>query len=108
MTNLPAPRTDITPRRIEWQGPEGFTVILDEDGVQLRAPRCGLEEPDLNRLLDVIAEAKRARDAQSAPIPLPPTREQHRYATEAYHADRAKRAASRAIDAEFNNTDQPF
>ena len=100
--------TDITPRRIEWQGPEGFTVILDEDGVQLRAPKGGLEEPDLNRLLDIISEAKRARDARSAPIPLPPAREQRRYYPEAYHANRAKRAASRAIDAEFNDTDQPF
>ena len=100
--------TDITPRRIEWQGPECFTVILDEDGVQLRAPKGGLEEPDLNRLLDVIAEAKRARDAQSAPTPLPPTPEQRRYYPEAYHANRAKRAVSRAIDAEFNDTDQPF
>ena len=101
--------TDITPRRIEWQGPEGFTVLLNEDGVMLRTPKGGgLEEVDLNRLLDVIAEAKRARDAQSAPIPLPPTHEQRRYYPEAYHADRAKRAASRAIDAEFDNTDQPF
>ena len=99
--------TDITPRRIEWQGPEGFTVILDEDGVQLRAPKGGLEEPDLNRLLEIIAEAKRARDAQSSPIPLPPALEQRRYYPEAYHANRAKRAASRAIDAEFN-TDVPF
>ena len=99
--------TDITPRRIEWQAPEGFTVILDEDGVQLRAPKGGLEEPDLNRLLDIIAEAKRARDAQSSPIPLPPTLEQRRYYPEAYHANRAKRAASRAIDAEFT-ADVPF
>ena len=108
MTNLPAPRTDITPRHIEWQGPEGFTVILDEDGVHLRAPKGGLEESDLNRLLDVIAEAKRARDAQSAPIPLPPTREQYRYYSEAYHAERAKRVVDRALDAEFNPTDAPF
>lgn len=100
--------TDITPRRIEWQGPEGFTVILDEDGVRLSAPKGGLEEPDLNRLLDIIAEAKRSRDAQSSPIPLPPTHEQYRYYPEAYHANRAKRAISRAIDAEFNPTDQPF
>lgn len=99
--------TDITPRRIEWQGPEGFTVILDEDGVQLHAPKGGLEEPDLNRLLEIIAEAKRARDAQSSPIPLPPALEQRRYYPEAYHANRAKRAASRAIDAEFN-TDAAF
>ena len=98
--------TDITPRRIEWQAPEGFTVILDEDGVQLRAPKGGLEEPDLNRLLDIIAEAKRARDAQSSPIPLPPTLEQRRYYPEAYHANRAKRAVVDALDAEF--TDVPF
>ena len=100
--------TDITPRRIEWQGPEGFTVILDEDGVMLRAPKGGLEEPDLNRLLDVIAEAKRARDAQSAPIPLPPTPEQRAYYPSAYAAHRVQRAISDAINAEFNDTDQPF
>lgn len=68
--------SDLTPRFIEWQGPEGFTVRLDEDGVMLRAPKGGLEEPDLNRLLDIIAEAKRARDAQSSPTPRPPTRDQ--------------------------------
>ena len=100
--------SDITPRRIEWQGPEGFTVILDEDGVQLRAPKGGLEEPNLNRLLDVIAEAKRARDAQSAPIPLPPTREQRAYYPSDYTAHRVQRAISDAINAEFNDTDQPF
>ena len=101
--------SDITPRRIEWQAPEGFTVILDEDGVRLRTPKGdGLEEGDLNGLLRVIVEAKRARDAQSAPTPLPPTPEQRRYYPEAYHASRAKRAVSRAIDAEFDNTDQPF
>ena len=99
--------TDITPRRIEWQAPGDFTVILDEDGVHLSAPKGGLEEPDLDRLLGIIVEAKRARDAQSSPIPLPPALEQRRYYPEAYHANRAKRAASRAIDAEFN-TDVPF
>ena len=98
--------TPITPRHIEWQGPEGFTVLLDEDGVQLRAPKGGLEEADLNRLLDVIAEAKRARDAGGAPIPLPPSPEQRRYYPQAYHANRAKRAVVDALDAEF--TDIPF
>ena len=100
--------TDITPRRIEWQGPEGFTVILDEDGVQLRAPKGGLEEPDLNRLLEIIAEAKRARDAQSSPIPLPPALEQRRYYPGSYTAHRVQRALTRAIEDEFNPTDQPF
>ena len=101
--------TDITPRRIEWQGPEGFTVILDEDGVQLRAPKGGLEEPDLNLLLDIIAEAKRARDAQSSPIPLPPPLGQRRYYPAAYTAHRVQRALTRAIEDEFDTTtDVPF
>ena len=100
--------TDITPRRIEWQAPEGFKVILDEDGVQLRAPNGGLEEPDLNRLLEIIAEAKRARDAQSSPIPLPPTLEERRYYPAAYTARRVQRVISDAINAEFNTTDVPF
>lgn len=100
--------TPITPRRIEWQGPEGFVVVLVEDGVQLRAPKCGLEEPDLNRLLDVIAEAKRARDAQSSPIPLPPTREQRAYYPMEYTARRIQRVISDAINADFNPTDAPF
>ena len=99
---------DITPRRIEWQGPEGFTVILDEDGVRLSAPKGGLEEPDLNRLLDIIAEAKRSRDAQSSPTPQPPTREQRGYYPSSYAAHRVQRALTRAIEDEFNPTDQPF
>ena len=101
--------TDITPRRIEWQGPEGFTVLLDEDGVMLRTPKGGgLEECDLNRLLDVIAEAKRVRDDRSSPIPTVPPRDQRSYYPERYHAERARRAVERAIDAEFNPTDAPF
>ena len=96
---------ELTPRFIEWQGPEGFTVRLDEDGVMLRAPKGGLEEPDLNRLLDIIAEAKRARDAQSSPTPMPPTREQRAYYPSAYTAHRVQRAISDAINAKFNATD---
>ena len=100
--------TDITPRRIEWQAPEGFTVILDEDGVHLSAPKGGLEEPDLDRLLGIIAEAKRARDAQSSPIPLPPTRDQIRYYPDSYTARRVRRVISNAINAEFDTADVPF
>lgn len=90
--------SNLTPRFIEWQGPEGFTVRLDEDGVMLRAPNGGLEEPGLNRLLDIIAEAKRVRDAQSSPTPQPPTRDQLRYDPEAYHVRRARRVVDEALD----------
>lgn len=99
----------ITPRRVEWQGPEGFVVVLDEDGVSIRTGGAkGLEEPDLNRLLDVIATAKACRDAGDCPIPATPTREQRAYYPDAYHANRVKRAVELAIDAEFNPTDAPF
>ena len=96
--------SNLTPRFIEWQGPEGFTVRLDEDGVTLCAPKGGLEEPGLNRLLDIIAEAKRARDAQSSPTPQPPTREQRSYYPGAYTAHRVQRALTRAIEDEFDTT----
>lgn len=28
---------DTTPRRIEWAGPEGWTVWADEDGVHIKS-----------------------------------------------------------------------
>lgn len=69
--------TDTTPpRQIVWGGPNGHHVILDEDGVSLRLrPRPGglLEEAEINRLLAVIAEAKRCRDTGTAPVPTVPS-----------------------------------
>ena len=64
--------TDTTPpRQIVWGGPNGHHVILD-DGVTLR-PGGLLEEPEINRLLAVIAEAKRCRDTGTAPVPTVPS-----------------------------------
>jgi len=59
----------ITPRRIEWSGPGGYTVVLDEDFVSLRGASYILEESAIHALWDVIAEAKRCRDAGTAPVP---------------------------------------
>ena len=65
--------TDTTPpRQIVWGGPSGHRVILDEDGVTLH-PGGLLEEPEINRLLAVIAEAKRCRDMGTAPTPIVPS-----------------------------------
>ena len=98
-----------TPYRIEWKGPEGFGVILDEDGINLsKDGRPVLEQCDLNQLLAVIEEARRVKDANACPVPAPPTPEQRRYYSGAYHAARAKHAVVRALDAEFNPTDAPF
>ena len=58
----------ITPRHIIWQGPVGYEVALDEDGVHLRHGAGGLESCDLDRLLSIIAEAKaKAPAAPAAP-----------------------------------------
>ena len=62
----------ITPHQIIWRGPNGYVVVLDEDFVSLRASGQSLEESEINTLLAVIAEAKRCRDAKSAPTPTPP------------------------------------
>lgn len=74
-----APKAEVpmfTPYRIEWQGPEGTRVVLDEDGVTVRWPsRPGaIEECDVDRLLEVIAEAKRCKAAKGAPAPAVPDR----------------------------------
>ncbi len=62
---------NITPAQITWRGPSGHIVVLDEDFVSLR-PGGSLEESEINTLLDVIAEAKRCRDAGTAPVPVRP------------------------------------
>jgi hypothetical protein len=62
----------ITPAQITWRGPSGHTVVLDEDFVSLR-PGGSLEESEIDALLAVIAEAKRCRDAGTAPVPVAPS-----------------------------------
>ncbi|MBK7823572.1 MAG: hypothetical protein IPJ61_21535 [Tessaracoccus sp.] len=61
---------NFTPYRIEWQGPERTRVVLNEDGVIVHWPsRPGaIEECDVDRLLEVIAEAKRYREYQAKRI----------------------------------------
>jgi len=93
----------IAPRRIEWTGPSGHAVILDEDGVMLR-PGAALEECEVDALLEVIAEAKRTRDARSARTPEAPPRSE--YAD--LRIDNATRRVERAVLKAINNEIQPF
>lgn len=89
-----------TPRRIEWTGPEGWTVWADEDGVHLRS-RSGdcLESVDLNRLITLVHDAQGQVAAGHAPAPKPLTKEEARamysHDREAYVAKRAQRAIAR-------------
>jgi hypothetical protein len=99
-----------TPRRIEWSGPESWTVWADEDGVHLRSARgdC-LEMPDAERLFSLWQHARAMTEADYVPAPKPPTREEMRGWSAARSEEYAKRRAVRAIESEFNvATEAPF
>lgn len=99
-----------TPRRIEWSGPESWTIWADEDGVHLRSARgdC-LEMPDVQRLFDLWAGARGLVAGGGVPAPKPPTREEMARWTTMRAEEYAKRRALRAIEGEFTPpTDSPF
>ena len=82
----------LLPRRIDWRGPEGSTVVLDEDGVGVQVP-SRLEQPDLERLLEIIAVAKEARAAGLTFAPRPPTADE----ISRYNWHEKQRQAAKAI-----------
>ena len=99
-----------TPRRVEWSGPEGWTIWADEDGVHLRSARgdC-LEMPDVERLFSLWQNARAMAEANYIPAPKPPTREEMASWTTGRAEEYAKRRALRAIAAEFDPpTSAPF
>lgn len=60
------------PRRVEWTGPNRWTVWADEDGVHVRAPSGdGLEQPEMQMLVDLWSLARQAYDHGTAPMPKP-------------------------------------
>ena len=102
--------TKPTPRRVEWTGPESWTVWTDEDGTHIRSARGdSLEMPDVERLFSLWQYARTVAADDHTPAPQPPTREEMR----AWGTDRAeeyaKRRAIRAVEAEFAPpTSAPF
>ena len=99
-----------TPRRIEWAGPEGWTVWADEDGCHLRAPAGhALEQPDVERLFSLWQHARAVTEEGHIPAPKPMSREEARQANSLVREEWHKRRALRAIENEFNDTDiAPF
>lgn len=100
-----------TPRRIEWAGPEGWTVWADEDGVHVRAAGGHvLEQPDVQRLFDLWSEAKSFTASGTIPAPKPPTREERMRDSDRWSEAHIARRAIRVIKDEFGPTatDQPF
>lgn len=61
------------PTRIEWRGPEGYSVVMDEDGVHLRPGSRGLEMPDAVALFALFDRARHAYiTGGRVAIPQPP------------------------------------
>ena len=85
----------ILPDRVEWRGPGGYVIVLDEDGVNLRPGKTALEAVELDRLLAIIDAARTAQRLGAVATPRAPGREpwaQHR-------RDRLARDAVRAVRA---------
>lgn len=62
----------IRPASITWRGPSGYRVVLDEDFVSLHPSGNALEEFEIDALLALIGEAKKCRNAGTAPTPSVP------------------------------------
>jgi hypothetical protein len=97
------------PRRVEWSGPESWTVWTDEDGTHLKSARgdC-LEMPDVERLFLLWQDARAMSQADHIPAPTPPTRDEIREAGYWRSEEHAKRRAIRAVEAEFNPPSAAF
>jgi hypothetical protein len=105
--------TPITPRRVEFAGPEGWIVWADEDGVHIGAStagfRPGLEQPDAERLFELWQQVRAMKQADHIPAPKPPTREQIREDGYLRAEEQVKRRALRAVEREFGDTETaPF
>lgn len=98
-----------TPSRVEYTGPERWVVWTDEDGVHLRSPKGdSLESGEVQRLIALIEEANKQREAGTIPAPRAPSPEERRtfYGLDREEYD-AKRASRAVYDALSPNTDQP-
>jgi hypothetical protein len=100
---------DTAPRRVEWSGPESWTVWTDEDGTHIRSARGdSLEMPDVERLFSLWNRARSLADANHIPAPKPPTREEMRNWSTGRAEEYAKRRVLRAVEAEFATSTTPF
>ena len=87
-----------TPRRIEYAGPEGWTVWVDEDGVHVRAPKGdALESHDVTRLFDLVTEVREHVTTGHVPAPEPLTPEQVAALVGASREEYTARRAARAV-----------
>lgn len=82
MTNFPdkeqaeaAPQ--LRPARVEYVGPEGWRIWVDEDGTHVRAnPNGCLEDADFRALIRLWEQADSQRGRDRIPAPRVPSREE--------------------------------
>lgn len=97
------------PRRVEWSGPEGWTVWADEDGVHLRSVRGdALEQPDVLALINLYQSVRSQVCERVIPAPKPPTREESMRWHAHHQRERIAREAARAVTEAINPSDAPF
>lgn len=100
--------TDLNPTRIEYRR-DGYLVWADEDGVHLHTSARGFEMPEAMAMTELYqAVLAHFRTDKPFPKPTPPDRTQLNFHSDRYLAERAKRAAATAIDAEFGTAEIPF
>lgn len=98
-----------TPRRVEWQGPESWTVWADEDGCHIRSARGdSLEMSEVERLFALWSHAREVTKADHIAAPKPPSRDEIRAMSSDRVEEYAKRRAIRAVEAEFTHDTAPF
>lgn len=88
-----------TPDRMEWKH-DGYTLILDEDGLHLRTGRNAFEQPEV---LAIIAnyQAVQRTIGHGFEAPKPPTQDEIRAMTYAAQHRRAKAELIRTLQAEL-------
>lgn len=97
------------PRRIEWSGPERWSVWADEDGVHLRTPGGdALEMPDVERLFALWQHARAMVATGHVDAPKPMTREEAREQLADHREEYTMRRAVRAVQREFGQDEAPF
>ena len=95
-----------TPRRIDWTGPEGWTIWGDEDGAHLRTPNGdSLEASEVRRLIDLYNAVCDSMTSGTIPTPKPPTKEQVKAMRYDDRARRMAKQAARAVRAELLDED---
>ena len=91
------------PRRVEWAGPESWTIWADEDGVHIRSSGGNsLEQCDVERLFEIWQAARDAKAVDHIPAPKPMTPEELAADCARRGDEQAMKRVMRAVQAEFD------